>query len=117
MLDTAIKNQLQAYLGKVTHDVEIIASLDHSEKSDEMRAMLQEIASLSTRIHYREQNDADQRKPSFAISRPGTDMGVRFAGIPMGHEFTSLVLALLQSGGHPSKADARNASAVNAWPA
>ena len=47
MLDTAIKNQLQAYLGKITHDVEIIASLDQSEKSEEMRAMLQEIASLS----------------------------------------------------------------------
>jgi alkyl hydroperoxide reductase subunit F len=106
MLDTAIKNQLQAYLGKVTHDVEIIASLDQSEKSDEMRAMLQEIASLSARIRYIEKNDDDQRKPSFAISRPGTDMGVRFAGIPMGHEFTSLVLALLQVGGHPSKASA-----------
>jgi alkyl hydroperoxide reductase subunit F len=106
MLDTAIKNQLQAYLGKVTHDVEIIASLDQSEKSSEMRTMLREIASLSTRIHYREQHDDDQRKPSFALNRPGTDMGVRFAGIPMGHEFTSLVLALLQVGGHPSKASA-----------
>jgi len=106
MLDTAIKNQLQAYLGKVTHDIEIVASLDQSEKSDEMRAMLQEIASLSTRIRYLEKNDADQRKPSFALNRPGTDVGIGFAGIPMGHEFTSLVLALLQIGGHPSKASA-----------
>src|SRR5690606_19686334 len=43
-------------------------------------------------------------KPSFLIRWAGTDIGVRFAGLPMGHEFTSLVLALLQVGGHPSKA-------------
>ncbi len=104
MLDAAIKNQLQAYLGKVSHDVEIIASLDDSEKSQEMRAMLQDIASLSPRLSYVERNDDQERKPSFALNRKGSQMGMRFAGIPMGHEFTSLVLALLQVGGHPPKA-------------
>ncbi len=104
MLDTAIKNQLQAYLGKVSHDVEIIASLDDSDKSQEMRAMLTEIAELSPRLTYIERHDDNERKPSFALNRVGSKMGVRFAGIPMGHEFTSLVLALLQVGGHPPKA-------------
>ncbi len=104
MLDTAIKNQLQAYLGKVTHQVEIIASLDDSDKSQEMRAMLKEITELSPRLSYDERNDDKERKPSFALNRAGSNMGVRFAGIPMGHEFTSLVLALLQVGGHPPKA-------------
>ncbi len=104
MLDAAIKNQLQAYLGKVTHDVEITASLDNGDKSQEMRAMLQEIAALSPRLSYRESNDDNERKPSFALNRAGSNLGVRFAGIPMGHEFTSLVLALLQVGGHPPKA-------------
>ena len=104
MLDTAIKNQLQAYLGKVTHNVEIIASLDDSDKAQEMRAMLEEIAELSPRLSYQERNDDTERKPSFALNRSGSHMGVRFAGIPMGHEFTSLVLALLQVGGHPPKA-------------
>jgi alkyl hydroperoxide reductase subunit F len=104
MLDAAIKNQLQAYLGKVTHDVEITASLDNSEKSQEMRAMLQEITALSPRLSYRESDDKNERKPSFALNRSGAAMGVRFAGVPMGHEFTSLVLALLQVGGHPPKA-------------
>ncbi len=104
MLDTAIKNQLQAYLGKVTHQVEIIASLDDSDKSQEMRAMLKEITELSPRLSYEERNDDKERKPSFALNRAGSNMGVRFAGIPMGHEFTSLVLALLQVGGHPPKA-------------
>ena len=103
MLDAAIKSQLEAYLAKITKPIEIRASLDHSEKSQEMREMLQEIASLSTRITYTENND-DQRKPSFALSRQGEDTGIRFAGMPMGHEFTSLVLALLQVGGHPLKA-------------
>jgi alkyl hydroperoxide reductase subunit F len=105
MLDAAIKNQLQAYLGKLTHDVEITASLDNSEKSQEMRMILQEITVLSTRLSYRESNENNERKPSFALNRAGSDMGVRFAGIPLGHEFTSLVLALLQVGGHPPKAD------------
>jgi len=104
MLDAAIKNQLQAYLGKVTHDVEITASLDNSEEAQEIRTMLQEITALSSRLSYRESNEANERKPSFALNRVGSNMGVRFAGIPMGHEFTSLVLALLQVGGHPPKA-------------
>ena len=103
MLDATLKNQLEVYLAKITQNIEIRASLDHGEKSQEMREMLKEIASLSTRIAYIESND-DQRKPSFALNRMGEDMGIRFAGIPMGHEFTSLVLALLQVGGHPSKA-------------
>ncbi len=104
MLDAAIKTQLQAYLGKVTNDVEITASLDDGEKSQEMRAMLQDIAGLSPRLSYVERHDDNERKPSFALNRKGSQMGVRFAGIPMGHEFTSLVLALLQVGGHPPKA-------------
>ncbi|MBA4690481.1 MAG: alkyl hydroperoxide reductase subunit F, partial [Pseudomonas sp.] len=45
----------------------------------------------------------DARKPSFSLNRIGGNISLRFAGIPMGHEFTSLVLALLQVGGHPSK--------------
>jgi alkyl hydroperoxide reductase subunit F len=102
MLDTAIKSQLEVYLAKITQTIEITASLDDNEKSQEMRKMLQEIVSLSTRITYTENND-DQRKPSFALNRQGENTGIRFAGMPMGHEFTSLVLALLHVGGHPSK--------------
>ncbi len=102
MLDTAIKSQLEVYLAKITQTIEITASLDDNEKSQEMREMLQEIASLSTRITYTENKD-DQRKPSFALNRQGENTGIRFAGMPMGHEFTSLVLALLHVGGHPSK--------------
>ncbi|MGO3743527.1 alkyl hydroperoxide reductase subunit F [Kerstersia sp.] len=102
-LDANLKNQLKAYLERVTQPVELVASLDDGAKSKELRELLQEIAALSERVSYVERNDADVRKPSFSINRPGENIGIRFAAIPMGHEFTSLVLALLQAGGHPIK--------------
>ena len=106
MLDAKLKTQLKAYLEKITQPIEIVATLDDGAKAREMRSLLQEIDSLSDKITYVERPDADPRKPSFAINRPGSDIGVRFAAIPLGHEFTSLVLALLQVGGHPVKLDA-----------
>jgi alkyl hydroperoxide reductase subunit F len=103
MLDANLKAQLKSYLERVTQPIEIIASLDDGAKSQEMLALLKDVASLSTQITLLDNGD-DARKPSFSINRPGADISLRFAGIPMGHEFTSLVLALLQVGGHPSKA-------------
>ncbi|WP_213909867.1 thioredoxin family protein, partial [Stutzerimonas nitrititolerans] len=87
---------------KVTQPFEIVASLDDGEKSQEMLSLLQDIASLSDKITLKTDGQ-DARKPSFSLNRIGGDIGLRFAGLPMGHEFTSLVLALLQVGGHPSK--------------
>lgn len=105
MLDDTLKAQLAAYLQRVTQPVELVASLDDREASAEMRELLGEIADLSPLISARFDGQ-DARRPSFSISRTGSDMGVRFAAIPMGHEFTSLVLALLQAGGHPPKLEA-----------
>jgi alkyl hydroperoxide reductase subunit F len=105
MLEANLKTQLKAYLEKVSRPIEIVASLDDSPKSVELKDLLQEIATLSDRIAVIETRDDDQRKPSFSIGEPGKPTGIRFAGIPMGHEFTSLVLALLQTGGHPVKLD------------
>ena len=102
MLDETLKGQLQAYLQKLLQPIELVAALDDSAKSQELDGLLHEIAALSDKITLR-RDDSETRKPSFAINRVGTDIGVRFAGLPMGHEFTSLVLALLQVGGHPSK--------------
>ncbi len=103
MLDANLKAQLKSYLERVTQPIEIVASLDDGAKSQEMLALLQDVTSLTTLITLKTDGD-DARKPSFSINRPGADISLRFAGIPMGHEFTSLVLALLQVGGHPSKA-------------
>ncbi len=102
MLDANLKAQLHAYLEKVTQPFEIVASLDNGAKSTELKSLLEEIAGMSDKITLRTDGD-DARKPSFSLNRINGDISLRFAGIPMGHEFTSLVLALLQVGGHPSK--------------
>ena len=110
MLDADLKAQLSAYMEKLQQPIELVASLDDSDKSRELGELLRDIASTSDRISVREGDDP--RKPSFAIVRAGTDVQVRFAGIPMGHEFTSLVLALLQVGGHPVKIEEELANQV-----
>ncbi|MCJ8168416.1 alkyl hydroperoxide reductase subunit F [Atopomonas sediminilitoris] len=102
MLDANLKTQLQGYLTKVTQPFAIVASLDDSAKSQELLGLLNDIEALSDKITLRT-DGADSRTPSFALIRDDANISLRFAGIPMGHEFTSLVLALLQVGGHPSK--------------
>ncbi|MFN8159308.1 MAG: alkyl hydroperoxide reductase subunit F [Candidatus Nanopelagicales bacterium] len=115
MLDTATTASLAGYLERITLDVELVASLDDSAVARETRELLTETAALSPRLTYRE-DGTDERRPSFAIRRTGTDVEVRFAGLPMGHEFTSYVLALLQVGGHPVKADDATLEQVRALP-
>jgi alkyl hydroperoxide reductase subunit F len=105
MLDANLKTQLAAYLQRLVHEVEIVASLDERPASAELRELLDEIAALSPLLRVRF-DGSDARRPSFSISRAGANMGVRFAAIPLGHEFTSLVLALLQAGGHPPRIEA-----------
>jgi alkyl hydroperoxide reductase subunit F len=105
MLDSNLKLQLQGYLERISQPVEIVASLDDSEKSQEMLDLLNDIESVSNLVKLDAQRDDAEIKPSFALRRPGAEAQVRFAGVPMGHEFTSLVLALLQTGGYPPKID------------
>ena len=102
MLDANLTQQLKGYLVNIRQPIELVASLGDDAKSRQMDTLLDEIAALSDMIT--RADGADARRPSFLIRQAGTDIGVRFAGLPMGHEFTSLVLALLQVGGHPSKA-------------
>ena len=104
MLDPALAKQLSAYLTKVVDPVELVSSLDESATSGQLADLLDEIASLSAgRITHVRGGDA-ARRPSFRVVRVGTAVEVEFAGMPLGHEFTSLVLALLQVGGHPATA-------------
>ncbi len=103
MLDANLKQQLGAYMANITLPVDLVLSLDDGAKSRELEELATEIAALSDKVTTVLKDD-DKRRPSMMIRRTGTDIGVRFAGIPLGHEFTSLVLALLQVGGHPSKA-------------
>ena len=105
MLDAAIKTQLQTYLGKLVQPIELIASLDDSARAADMRALLHDIAALSPLVTVREDGQG-ARRPMFSVARQGEAARVHFAGMPLGHEFTTLVLALLQVGGHPPKVDA-----------
>ena len=104
MLDDDLKQQLAAYLERVKEPFELVATLGSDDKSKEMRELLELIASLSDKITLRTDGQ-DARVPSFALQKPGSTARLRFAAIPLGHEFTSLVLALLWTGGHPPKVE------------
>ena len=113
MLDANIKTQLAAYLERLQRPVELVATLGDDARSAGMRALLAEIAALSPLVSVRE-DGTDDRRPSFAIGRPGEPGRLRFAGLPMGHEFSSLVLALLQAGGHPPKVEDETLAQITA---
>ena len=106
MLDATMTQQLKTYLANLREPVELVASLGDDDKSAQTRELLEEISALHDLVSA-SFDGTDERKPSFVIRR-GSDAEkwVRFAGLPMGHEFTSLVLALLWAGGHPPKVDA-----------
>ncbi len=104
MLNETLKTQLQAYLQRLTLPIELVASLDESAGASEMRELLRTLAGMSTLITLREDGQ-DERKPSFSMARQGSEARLRFAAVPLGHEFTSLVLALLWAGGHPPKVE------------
>jgi alkyl hydroperoxide reductase subunit F len=112
-LDEGLKTQLNAYLQNLRQPVELVASLGDGAGSKDMLALLQDVAAASDKVTLTLDGD-DARKPSFAISRASGDADVRFAGLPLGHEFTSLVLALLHVGGHPPKIDAEVIERVKA---
>ena len=114
MLDADLKSQLAAYLDKLQQPIELVASLDDSAAARELDILLDEIAALSPKISRATGDDA--RRPSFLIRRTGTEIQVGFAAIPLGHEFTSLVLALLQVGGHPVRIDEALAEQVRNLP-
>ena len=115
MLEQAMKTQLKSYLERLQKPIELVASVDDSAKSQELLALLHDIVSLSPKVSLVQRDDGE-RSPSFAIAEPGQPARIRFAGIPLGHEFTSLVLALLQTGGHPPKVDAALINQIQALP-
>ncbi|MGO2477140.1 MAG: alkyl hydroperoxide reductase subunit F [Pseudoalteromonas sp.] len=104
MLDTNIKNQLTSHFASITSPVELLIALDDSNKSTEIKNLANDLESLSDKFTVRENPDSSARRPSMVVSSPINNTQITFAGVPMGHEFTSLILALLHTGGHPSKA-------------
>ncbi len=106
MLDLDLKAQLAGYLQRVTQAFELVASLDDSDNSRQLLELLQTIQGLRSDMITLRTDGSDARKPSFTLQRVGANNSLRFAGLPLGHEFTSLVLALLWTGGHPPKVQA-----------
>ena len=113
MLTQELKTQLHAHLQRITLPIEIEASLDYSDAAREMRELLETLGQLSSQIRVTF-DGTDTRRPSFRVRRVGTEMDLRFAAVPLGHEFTSLVLALLWAGGHPPKAEESTVRQVRA---
>jgi alkyl hydroperoxide reductase subunit F len=115
MLDNAMLAQLKTYLEMLQLPVELVASLDSSGKAQDMRALLESVAKVSKKIHLRYDGD-HPRKPSFSVGLAGQEPRIRFAAIPLGHEFTSLILALLQTSGHPTKLEPEVVAEIRSIP-
>ena len=93
MLDANLKAQLAAYLQRIENPVEIDACVDDTQASAKLSELIKDIADASPLIKVSETRGGPHRTPSFSVNRPGDTGGPRFAGLPMGHEFTSLVSA------------------------
>jgi len=102
-LDQNIKNQLSTYLAKIISPIEIVYFENDSDKSVEMVDLLTEVDAMSAMINIKKGDDSSHRSPSFQVNQPDYKTGIVFAGVPMGHEFTSFILAILQTGGYPLK--------------
>jgi len=115
MLDNNLKSALQGYLQHLKTPVELALAYDQSEKGQELKALVDDIASLSDLIVVTQNQNAG-RVPSMQVRSQAKGTVMTFAGVPMGHEFTSLVLALLHSGGHTIKEEAAVLEQIAALP-
>jgi alkyl hydroperoxide reductase subunit F len=133
VLDPNISQQLKAHFERLVRPVELVADVDGGSASAGMLALLEDVASLSEQITVRTRtgahgdaasgyrsaqaagrNASGLRVPSFQVRPAGADLGIRFAGAPTGHEFTSLVLGILHAGGYPPRLSADTARKVEA---
>ncbi|MCM3239679.1 alkyl hydroperoxide reductase subunit F [Heyndrickxia oleronia] len=103
ILDADIKAQLNQYLQLLENDVLLKVSAGSDKLSNDILSLVDELATMSSKIKIEKTTLA--KTPSFSVNRIGEDTGIAFAGIPLGHEFTSFVLALLQVSGRAPKID------------
>ncbi|KPD01663.1 NADH dehydrogenase [Geobacillus sp. BCO2] len=101
LLDADIKAQLAQYLQLLENDIVLTVSAGDDNVSRDMLALIDELTAMSPKIKV--EKAKLERTPSFSVNRVGENTGITFAGVPLGHEFTSLVLALLQVSGRPPK--------------
>ena len=104
MLDTNIKTQLKAYFEKIESPIILEATLDDSTHSAQMIELLNEVAEQSTKITVKT-SGSSKNIPSFTVGKVGEVARIAFSGLPMGHEMTSFILAILQASGYPPKVE------------
>ena len=104
MLDTNIKTQLKAYFEKIVVPITLTASLDSSAPSAQVQELLNEVAEQSDKITVKTDGKATNT-PSFTVGKTGEEARITFSGLPMGHEMTSFILAILQASGYPPKVE------------
>lgn len=114
MLDNAIKQQLGTHFSQLRHSVTLVLSLDDSDKAQELHALASDIEALSPLITVTHSNNTESRTPQLSVVSDVNDTQIHFAAVPMGHEFTSFVLAILHSGGHPTKASEEDVAQITA---
>ena len=112
LLDDQIKTQLKQYLAMLEGDLVLKVHVGEDETSKNMLELVQTLDDMSPRITI--EHAELERTPSFSVNRVGEDTGVIFAGLPLGHEFTSLVLALLQVSGRAPKIDESTVKRIQA---
>ncbi len=104
MLDTNIKSQFKVYFEKIVSPIVLVASVDEGESSQRMLELLREVAEQSDKITGKIDGKAEHI-PSFTVSKVDQEARIMFADLPMGHELTSFILAILQSSGYPAKVE------------
>ncbi|HQQ64271.1 MAG TPA: alkyl hydroperoxide reductase subunit F [Pseudomonadales bacterium] len=118
LLDDNLKTQLRGYLERLVSPIELITHTDDSDASRDLLGLVQDVAAQSDRITVRAETSTEQtasvRRPSFSIAQTGEAARVHFAGLPLGHEFTSLVLALLQVSGYAPKIEQEKMDQIRA---
>jgi len=102
MLDQSLVDQLSGYLANIAKPIKLVLSLDDSKAANELKTLAEQISNLSSKISFTLDNEYAIRQPTMTITNDAGSQ-LAFSGVPMGHEFTSLVLALLHAGGHDTK--------------
>lgn len=111
MLDAQMKDQLRGLFSPIENEVSLVAKKSPHKAQGELLEMLGEIASLSEKIKL-VQSEEDSLIPSFHLAVAGKPIGIVFSGIPGGHEFSSLILAILNAAGKGKNPDAMTTARI-----
>ncbi len=105
MLSNDILNALKTYTENMTNKVTLVLQTGEHVKRPELKDFLTQICSVSENLNLIERDESLRSPITFYLEIEGENNGIHFSGIPSGHEFNSLILAILQSSGTEVKLD------------